>query len=52
MTDKEPIYNVSVSWKQPYTEWIASEEAITEIKVEHSELAEAKAVIDRIRAMK
>ena len=52
MRDKEPIYSVSVSWKQPYTEWMLLEEAITEIKVEHSELAEAKSVIDYIRAMK
>lgn len=52
MRDKEPIYNVSISWKQPYTEWMLLEEAITEIKVEHSELAEAKIVLARIMALK
>lgn len=39
------------SWSQPYTEWEAMREAITELKVENSDFREAELAIKRIMEM-
>jgi hypothetical protein len=50
MDEKKQSY--TLKWTQPYTEWELMNEAITEMKVEESDLAEANRVIDYIKGLK
>ena len=50
MDDKKQSYKLS--WTQPYTEWIALQEAITEARLENSNLEEAEQVINYIKGLK
>lgn len=50
MDDKKVSY--TLSWKQPYNEWERMNEAITEMKLENSDMHEANEVIKQIMGMK
>lgn len=50
MDDKKISY--TIKWTQPYTEYELVREAVTEAKVENSDLQEAKDVLKQIMANK
>jgi hypothetical protein len=50
MENKKQLY--TISWKQPYTEYELLQEAITEIKLENSDLTEANNLIKYIMEIK
>jgi len=49
MNDKKISY--SVNWKQSYKDWEEFQERLDELRVECSELEEAKEVLARIMAL-
>ena len=49
MDEKKQLY--TIAWTQTYPEWMALQEAITEMHVENSDLEEARDVIACIMAL-
>ena len=50
MNNNKQLY--TIKWTQPYTEYQLLQEALVEIKVEESELRDAKAVLKQIMDIK
>ena len=50
MNDKKISY--TISWTQPYTEYQLMQEAMLQMRVEASDMSEAKQVIDYIKGLK